>query len=452
MYAHTVLRWAVGVFGFCIPSLVALSAGAQTGPGDSQPHVHPAPDQPAAQEPTQHDMHNMSHDANQMAGNREGSGTSWLPDETPMHAIHAQAGGWTLMAHANAFLEYLHDEGARGSSQTGSINWLMGMADRPLGRGHLRLHGMITLEPWTIRGCGYPDLLATGEICEGEGIHDRQHPHDFIMELAAEYDGAIGRGVRYQLYAGPVGEPALGPVAFPHRLSALSNPLAPISHHWLDATHLAYGVVTGGVYGARWKAETSIFNGREPDEHRTDLEIGALDSWAGRLSFLPGKRWALQVSAARLKAAEPGDDGGERIDIDRVTASATYHRAYQPGSLWASTVAWGRNSESGVRATNALLAETSVTLSDRHTWFGRFEVSEKSNHDLDVDTFDALSVAKVQGGYTRYFGAWHDFRPGVGATVSAGVIPNSLKSVYGGRFNAGFGVYLTMRTTEHRGE
>ena len=27
----------------------------------------------------------------------------------------------------------------------------------------------------------------------------------------------------------------------------MASPLAPISHHWLDATHIAFGVVTGGI-------------------------------------------------------------------------------------------------------------------------------------------------------------------------------------------------------------
>ena len=410
MYTRTVLRRAVGAFTFLSPVVLAMSALAQTVPAADEPHQHNAPDQPGVQDAShQHDMHQMSHESNGTAGDRQGSGTAWLPDETPMNAIHTQANGWMLMAHGAAFLEYLQDEGPRGSSQTGSINWLMGMADRPVGHGHLSLRGMISLEPWTIRGCGYPDLLATGELCRGEVIHDRQHPHDLFMEIAAEYDHPIGRGVRVQLYGGPVGEPALGPVAFPHRLSALSNPLAPITHHWFDATHLSYGVLTGGVYSARWKAEASVFNGREPDEERTNIEIGALDSWSGRLWFLPSKRWALQVSGGRLKEAEAGHGGAVRIDIDRLTASATYHRAFEPGSMWASTVGWGRNSESGGRSTTAWLAETSLSFGERHTWFGRFEISEKPPHDLDIDAIDSFAVAKIQGGYTRYFG--HVARP-----------------------------------------
>lgn len=376
---------------------------------------------------------------------REGSGTSWLPDDTPMYAVHRQAGPWTLMAHANVFLQYLRDRGARGSAQAGSINWVMGMADRAVGDGHLGLRGMMSLEPATIRGCGYPDLLASGERCNGEAIHDRQHPHDLFMELAATYDRSLAGAVRWQVYGGPVGEPALGPTAFPHRISAMVSPLAPITHHWLDATHITFGVATAGVYGERWKAEGSIFNGREPDQHRANIDFGALDSRSGRVWFLPTKRWALQLSAGHLTEAEAGHDGAPGIDVNRVTASATYHRMFDTTSVWATTVGWGRNSEPGRRATNALLAETNLTLADRDAFFGRVEWSQKSGDDLALDSHDVFTVAKVEGGYTRYGRSWHGLAPGAGLGVSAGIVPGSLESAYGGRVSLGVGVYLTLR-------
>jgi hypothetical protein len=413
------------------PRSVAAQTSAQPVPHDDMP-----------------DMPGMQHDDMAMTPSREGSGTSWLPDETPMSAIHGQAAGWMLMAHGNAFLQYLHENGARGSDQAGSINWFMGMADRPIGEGHLGLRGMMSLEPWTIAGCGYPDLLASGETCHGEAIHDRQHPHDLFMELAATYDRPLIGGIRLQVYGGPVGEPALGPVAFPHRLSAMANPLAPITHHWFDATHITYGVVTGGLYGARWKAETSVFNGREPDETRTDFDFGKMDSWSARAWFLPNPRWALQVSAGRLLEAEAGHDGGPRVDVNRVTASATYHRRIRPGSLWASTVGWGRNHEAASDATNALLTETSLTLDDRDNWFGRFEIVGKSGSELALATGEIFTVAKLQAGYTRYLAPWNGLIPGAGAGISAGVVPDSLKSVYGGRVNYGFSLFLTLRPAE----
>jgi hypothetical protein len=166
----------------------------------------------------------------------------------------------------------------------------------------------------------------------------------------------------------------------------MPNPVAPITDHWFDATHIAYGVVTGSLYGKQWKAEASVFNGREPDENRTNFDFGGLDSWSGRVWFLPTNRWALQVSAGHLTEAEADHDGGARVDVDRVTASATYHRIVRQNSIWASTIAWGRNHEPGNDATNAFLAETNLTLDERDTWFGRFELSGKSGHDLAIET------------------------------------------------------------------
>ena len=376
---------------------------------------------------------------------REGSGTAWLPDTTPMYAIHWQRGAWQFMAHENAFVQFLHESGDRGDDQFGSINWMMGMAQRNVGNGRVMFRGMFSAEPWTIRGCGYPDLLASGEQCKGEKIHDRQHPHDLLMEISAEYDAPLKGPVRWQVYGGPVGEPALGPVAYPHRVSAMPNPLAPISHHWLDSTHITFGVVTGGVYGNRWKAEASVFNGREPDEKRTNFDFGALDSFSGRLWFLPTSRLALQVSAGRLTEAEASENGGPGIDVTRATASATYHRAFRDNSIWATTIGWGRNEESG-HASHALLIETNLTFDERDTWFGRFEAASKTAHDLAVaESADAFTVAKLQGGYTRYFSAWRGLKPGVGASLSAGLVPERLESAYGSRVNAGFGVFVTLR-------
>jgi hypothetical protein len=424
------IRIVVVVF---VGTIGAGVAAAQTAPSLAEQHQHGG---------AMHEHDEGEHDV-QMA--REGSGTAWLPDASPMYAIHWQRGQWQLVAHESAFLQFLHESGDRGDNQFGSINWIMGMAQRNAGNGRVTLRGMFSAEPATIGGCGYPDLLASGEQCNGGTIHDRQHPHDLIMELSAAYDAPLEGSVHWQIYGGPAGEPALGPVAYPHRISAMPNPLAPISHHWLDSTHIAFGVITGGVYGKRWKAEASVFNGREPDEKRTNLDFGALDSASGRFWFLPTSQLALQISAGRLTEAEEPEGVGSRNDVSRVTASATYHRTLRDNGVWATTLAWGHNEESG-QSSNALLIETNVTLEDRDSWFGRFETADKTGHDLAIAESDQdFAVAKLQGGYTRYLSAWKGLKPGIGASLSAGFVPERLKSAYGSRVNAGFGVFLTLR-------
>jgi hypothetical protein len=442
--------------GFLGVGVVAFPVAAQS-LSDVAQQQHPAADAPSGQDAGhQHNTHDLSHEHGGDGGSRDGSGTAWQPDETPMYAIHGQGKGWTLMTHGNLFFQYLHESGNRGSHQTGGINWVMGMADRPVGGGHLGLRGMISLEPWTIRGCGYPDLLATGEVCKGDPIQARQHPHDLFMELAAEYDRPVGGGVRIQVYGRCTAarSESLRWARWPSRTASRRCRTRWRRSPTTGSTPRTsrYGVVTGGLYGNRWKAEASLFNGREPDENRTDFDFGALDSWSGRVWFLPTKQWALQVSAGRLNEAEPGHAGDARVDIDRVTASATYHRMLQPGRIWASTVGWGRNSEPGTGGTHALLVETNVTVDERDAWFGRFELSGKSARDLGVDSPDSFTVAKAQSGYTRYFGSWNGLTCGVGASVSTGVVPETLERVYGSRFNFGFGVFVTLRAAEHRGQ
>ena len=435
------LRLLIGAVGLTCASL----------PLAAQEHQHDPAVPPAKPAVEQVHDHGQSVATPALFPAREASGTAWLPDNTPMYALHGRAGAWELMGHGNVFLQFLHEAAAdhRGSTQAGSINWVMGMARRTVGAGRVGVRAMLSLEPLTIPGCGYPDLLATGEFCDGDSIHDRQHPHDLFMELAGEYERSLRGPLRWQVYAGLAGEPALGPVAFPHRLSAMPNPIAPTGHHWLDATHITYGVVTTGVFTPRWKAEASIFNGREPDENRWDLDLAALDSFSGRFSFAPSQALVLQVSAGHLNEAEQSFAPEPRVDVQRVTASATYHRQLRPASVWATTLGWGRNVESG-EATHSVMIESSLSLQDRDFWYGRMEVGGKPAHDLHVhETHDVYTVGKLQGGYTRYLAPRRGLALGFGAEVSAALVPEYLVPRYGNRGNLGVGLFVTLRPAAH---
>lgn len=428
--------------------LVALFAGAIPAPLAAQ-HEHPAPAGAARAAPADTMAGAMSGMPEEPLGiphTREASGTAWLPDETPMYAFHGTTGRWELMLHGSIAVQYMDEGGDRGDEQFGSTNWIMGMAHGAIAGGVLGLHVMASLDPLTVGECGYPNLLATGEFCDGEPIHDRQHPHDLFMELSAGYERAISRSIAFQVYGGPVGEPALGPVAFPHRISALSNPLAPVAHHWLDSTHIAFGLVTAGVYGRAWKLEGSAFNGREPDEDRYDFDLAALDSYSGRLWILPSPRWALQVSAGRLEEAEVPPDGGARLDVTRATASATYHRTLAGEGHWASTAAWGRNEEEG-HATQAVLVETNLNLAQRNLFFVRGEIVEKSAEDLVLEGAEEelFTVGKLAGGYMRQFHRFGGLAVGVGGLVSVSLVGEDLESAYGSSSPVGAAVFVRIR-------
>jgi hypothetical protein len=392
---------------------------------------------------------------------REATGTGWVPDSTPMYGVMRPVAGWQVMVHGQAVGQFLAESGSEHhrSHQTGGTNWIMGMARREVGKGRVSLRAMASVESWTVPGCGYPNLLATGEVCDGDTIHDRQHPHDLFMEIAASYDRQVTPSVRWQIYGGPAGEPALGPVGFPHRLSAAPNPLAPIAHHWLDPTHISFGVVTTGVSGRTWKAELSAFNGREPDDNRSGLELGPLDSISGRLSWLPRATMALQVSAGRLQEAEAGLGQSPRTDVTRATASLSYVRDRAAAGIWATTLAYGVNAAreplaAGVldATTHAVLLETNLIVRDRHTWFGRLELVGKPGHDLHVHEAEGtvFTVGKLQGGYVRLLPAWHGLVAGVGGTASASFVPAALAPRYEGRLAPGAGVFVSLRPARMR--
>jgi hypothetical protein len=359
---------------------------------------------------------------------REASGTAWQPDAAPHTGIHKMYGEWSTMTHGFVNLIYDRQGGPRGDKKTFSTSMLMVMGQRPLGEGTLGLRGMVSADPLMGKR-GYPLLLQTGEAANGAPLIDRQHPHDLFMELAATYSRPLSERSSVFAYVGLPGEPALGPPAFMHRFSGEDNPEAPISHHWLDSTHIAYGVVTLGYVFDRLKLEGSVFRGREPDERRYDIETGKLDSASVRLSFNPTKEWALQVSRGRIKSPE---ELHPDVDIDRTTASAIYHRSFA-GAEWQSTLAWGRNSPNHGDATDTWLLESAVRLAQSHTFFARAERAEKNElfPDADPRAEEKFRVGKLSVGYVYDLPRDGHFRIGVGGLISRYSLPGELESVYG---------------------
>src|ERR1700680_800643 len=180
------------------------------------------------------------------AMSREGSGTSWQPDSTPMSGLHAMRGAWMTMVHGRADLIYDDQGGRRGATQSFSTSMLMFMARRELTDGAFGLRVMASTDPLMGKS-GYPLLFQTGETANGrDPLIDRQHPHDLLMEAAVTHSVDFSPRTALFAYAGLPGEPAIGPDAFMHRLSGMDNPQAPLAHHWLDSTHISWGVVTGG--------------------------------------------------------------------------------------------------------------------------------------------------------------------------------------------------------------
>jgi hypothetical protein len=387
-----------------------------------------------------------------LAMQRTGSGTSWQPDASPMRAAQHRLGGWDLMLHGVAFLQYDDQGSSRGDRQFGSVNWGMISASHVLAGGTLTLLGMGSAEPLTVTGRGYPLLLQSGEVYQGQPLHDRQHPHDLFMELAALYDHAVTRNLAVSLYVAPVGEPAIGPVAFPHRPSAANNLLAPLGHHWQDATHVSFGVITAGVYTRSIKLEGSIFNGREPDEIRTNFDYRgrSLDSYAGRLTVNPDEHWSLSGSYAYLASPEQLDPSRS---VHRIAASAMYGREFGTSGNWASTLLYGANRETGEPGlSNSVLGETNIEMDSLNSIFGRAEFARKSAGDLDValptpDPADRpeFDVSEITLGYVRELASYRGGSLGIGVAGTLNVIPQALQFVYGSRTPVGGVIFLRIR-------
>jgi hypothetical protein len=379
---------------------------------------------------------------------RMGSGTTWIPDAVSVPARHIMAGSWELMLHGFVFTQYNTQGGPRGDDQFGSLNWGMFMASRDLAGGRFQARTMLSLDPATVTRRGYPLLLQSGEAIDGEPIRDRQHPHDFWMELGLLYERPVSSNLGISLYAAPSGEPALGPVAFMHRPSAMDNPFAPLGHHWQDATHISFGVITAGFFGRSWKLEGSAFNGREPDEERWNFDRMKLDSYSGRLTLNPSPAWSLSAGYGYLASPEilNPDEATHRF-----TVAALHGTKVGTEGQWASTLVYGTNKHHEERSHSATF-ESEAILDRWHTVLTRVEFNQKSAEDLGVDepplgfaSDREFSILSVSLGYIRELGRGWGATLGLGAMGTVTAVPSSLETAYGSRTPLGAVVFLRVR-------
>jgi len=430
---------------------LALAGAFMAAPAWAQDNPHAGHDMGQTAPPPAADPH-AGHDMGAMAGmdhgvmphampatgalgpyplTREASGTSWQPDAANHGGVHSEAGGWSLMGHALLNGVYDRQGSRRGDDKAFVGGMLMGAARRDLAGGDVvALRAMVSPEPLMGKR-GYPLLLASGETADGTTtLVDRQHPHDLFMELSASYSRRLDAKSSLFIYAGLPGEPAFGPPAFMHRLSAMDSPEAPITHHWLDSTHITFGVLTGGYVRDNWKFEASRFRGREPDQRRYDIETGRLDSTAVRASWNPTPNWSLQASWADLvspEALEPATD--ER----RWSASAIHTRAVFTDGLWSTTVAWGRKDRSDGVTLDGVALETALKPNARWTLFARAErlrTDELDPHPGHAHG-DVAKVAKLSVGAIRDWRVSPRLKVGLGGLVTGNRIPGALEHAYG---------------------
>jgi hypothetical protein len=380
----------------------------------------------------------------------ESSGTSVQPRGWAMPMVMTAAGKWQLSWMGQAFVtevQQSHEATPAGAIHRGgnglySANWGMLSAQRPLAGGAVQLRTMLSLEPATITDRRYPELFQFGETAFGQPIEDAQHPHNFVMEASAQYAHRVGEHEILNLYYAPVGDPTLGLTAYPHRASAAELPQATLSHHYEDSTHIAGNVATAELAWPTVHVEASGFYGQEPGENRWIIGFGAMDSWSARMTWLPAKNWAAQVSTGRLHHPEPLEAGDE----ERTTASLEYANGER-----AASVIWGRDYKMQDAPMNAMAAKASghyavnavtvegVTPAGRKNYItGRIEWSQRDELFAASPAIAAtlprwIDVTAFTGGYTRELGCWRDADLGIGANVTGYRVDDLsvISSVYG---------------------
>ncbi|MFM9904079.1 MAG: plastocyanin/azurin family copper-binding protein [Pyrinomonadaceae bacterium] len=385
---------------------------------------------------------------------RESSGTAWAPDSSPMYArMKMYEDGSMLMLMGTAYLRYTSIGSSRDVSVAGkgsrsrvdAPSMFMLMYSKPItARSQIGFRVMASLDPFIERGYGYPLLYQSGEQFAGQPIHDRQHPHDLFSELAVTYSYKFNNKRSFYLYAGYPGEPALGPPTFMHRQSASNNPDAPIGHHWQDATHITFGVVTAGFSFGRVKIEASAFNGREADSDRLNFDRPRLNSTSGRLSFNPTKDWAFQISHGYLKNPEISEP--DVHVLHKTTASAIYNKKFDDERNLANTFVWGQNYANGER-TNSILFESNYDF-NKNAVFGRFERVQKSGHDLVLAHAlekDIFWVGSASLGYVRDIVQGKGIDVGLGAMATINTNTAVLTPYYGGTTHAGWQFFMRFR-------
>ena len=344
---------------------------------------------------------------------------------------HDMPATWHLMQDGVVYAEFNHQGGPRGGDEFVAPNWWMGMATHTVRKSELTFTAMLSLDAATVGKSGYGEIFQVGETLDGRPLVDRQHPHDLFMQLAAIWKTPLSATTSLTLAGAPVGEPALGPVAFMHRPSAAENPFAALGHHIFDSTHIAFGVVTAAVERGRWTVEGSLFNGREPDENRWDFDLGRLDSVSGRLWFRPNEQWELQASTGHLTEPEELEPG----DVQRTTASAAWFKV-DGEDFSAVTAGYGVNVAHETNRQSVFAEGT--RRSGKNSIFGRAELVEvetakllDGDHHSSEESPAKSPVGAFTAGAVRDVLRWRGFEGGVGASVSFYAVPGVLKETHG---------------------
>lgn len=391
---------------------------------------------------------------------RLGSGTSWLPDAAAVPMFEATRGGWSLMAHGKGFGTFDRQWTLHGDTRATLLDREMVSASHPAGAGLVRIAAMTSLESLFMPDTGYPQLLQSGETFHGRRVANTQHPHDLIGELSASFDYPVISNLAISFYGAAVGEPAIGPVSYQHRLSAADDPFAPLGHHWQDASHGSHGVATIGAYTSWFKLEGSAFNARMPDENRLDIDYhGAkLDSYSGRVTVAPAGAVAVSAWAGYMTGDDPM---APTVAMQRYGASVLTDTRGIHGGRLSTAVVWGLNNhhhderlhdhDAAVQMTHHLsssaLIEATLGVGTRTHVFGRAEQVQKMADDLGFlggNLMETFNVRALSLGAAHQVTSVRELTFGVGGKLTVNYLPETLRYTYTTTHPAGFALYMTV--------
>ena len=376
---------------------------------------------------------------------RLGSGTSWLPDSSPLYTVIPHVGRWGFMVHGNVYAGYSSYNSKRGWRRFMGRNTLMGAVFRTFRSSEILGRLAISLEPLTIGRRGYPQILQTGQESDGTLIRDRMYALDFFRELALTYNWKVTKNWAALVYAAAAGEPALGTVTFTQRVSASPDPLAPLGFQAQENSHASFGVLTVGAYTRSLKFEASWFNGEVPGRQRYGIYFRKPDSYAARISYNPSISWSMQLSYGFFERPVPSEP--DRSD-HRLSASASYTNWLGADAGLACTVSLAQRVTTRNYASTALLAEVYRNFDGHHALFGRGELLQKDGIELELEnpTRRRYAVGTLAGGYVYYFTPLVSLVPGLGMRFSINPMDHELVSDYGRRVPVGVMVFAQLRT------
>lgn len=335
---------------------------------------------------------------------------------------HSRSGNWTIFHGYDAHVTYVSETGPEEQrNEIFSTNWFAAGAKINFGNAFLLGRARLSAEPYTLPDNGYPQILQyVSAENGGELLVDSMRAHDFIGEAAIQ-GGWQTDSMLLGVYAGLVGDPALGPPPSFLRSSGVDLAEAPFSYDIAETHYDSTNVVTGTFAMRTFSLEASVFHDAVSTGDHTEIPDGGdLDSQSFRVTFMPTPALSMQISKGQL-----GEDLAQR---DLTSASLSYG-----GPMVAVTALWTRRefSEIDAEAETAYGFELALR-GTRHTAMGRAEwVDRPLGFPVQPFSVGTERTTHFAVGYIYDFLAGNRHRAGAGINIDYHTQSHDLEDIYG---------------------